>query len=244
MILRNTKKLSITILTLFIGLNDVSAQANDEKMALSPKQKGIVGISALSARGNLERLSLEMVKGLDAGLTINEIKEVLVQLAAYTGFPRSLNAINTLKKVADERKDKGIVDPIGDEPLKLDSSLTRYALGKQNLGKLSGRAETGKAGYALYVPVIEVFLKEHLFADIFSRGVLSYQDRELVTVSALTALGGVEGQLQSHLGLSIYNGFQPTQLSEMFTIIRKLIGKAEAKAGEAVLKKVVAGGRK
>ena len=52
-------------------------------------------------------------RGLDNGLTINEIKEAMVQLYAYCGFPRSLNAINTLKSVVEERKSKGKKDVEG-----------------------------------------------------------------------------------------------------------------------------------
>jgi len=233
------KILSIAFITLLFGMKAAEAQTTVATKSLSGRQQGIVAIAALTAKGNQQALSTEMANGLDAGLSINEIKEILVQLSAYTGFPRTLNAINTFKAVADERKNKGISDAAGAEPLKLDSTTNRYELGKRNLEKLSGQPENGKAGYAQFVPVIEVFLKEHLFADIFSRGVLNYQDRELVTVSALTSLGGVEGQLQGHLRLSIYNGFTAEQLEQMLGIVAKLVGKPEADAGAVVLDKVL-----
>lgn len=60
---------------------------------LSAKQKSIVAIAGLTAKGDLAKLKDSLNKGLDAGLTINEAKEVLVHLYAYTGFPRSLNGI-------------------------------------------------------------------------------------------------------------------------------------------------------
>lgn len=50
---------------------------------------------------------------------------------------------------------------------------TKYALGKKNLAELSGvPSDAPQAGYALFAPVIEKFLKEHLFADIFDRDIL------------------------------------------------------------------------
>jgi 4-carboxymuconolactone decarboxylase len=61
---------------------------------LSAKQEKIVAIAAFTASGDLQKLQGALNAGLDAGLTINEIKEILVQLYAYTGFPRSLNGIN------------------------------------------------------------------------------------------------------------------------------------------------------
>ena len=39
-------------------------------------------------------------------LTVNEAKETLSQLYAYTGFPRSLNALASLQKVVAERRKK------------------------------------------------------------------------------------------------------------------------------------------
>jgi 4-carboxymuconolactone decarboxylase len=53
-------------------------------------------------------------------------------------------------------------------------------------------------GFGEFAPRIDAFLKEHLFADIFNSDVLSYQRRELTTISALSAMQGVEPQLQSN----------------------------------------------
>ena len=67
-----------------------------------------------------------------------------------------------------------------------------------------------KTGFAAFSPEIDVFLKEHLFADIFERDILSYQDREIITISALISLGGVEPQLQSHMKKLSSNRFFPS----------------------------------
>ena len=55
----------------------------------------MIPITAFTANSDLEKLRRALNEGLDAGLTVNEIKEVLVHLYAYAGFPRSLNGINT-----------------------------------------------------------------------------------------------------------------------------------------------------
>ena len=44
---------------------------------------------------------------------MNELKDAFAQLYAYTGFPRSLNALNTLERVLSERKSVGIIDNEG-----------------------------------------------------------------------------------------------------------------------------------
>jgi len=209
------------------------------KQFLNKRQQSIAAIAAVTAKGDQAALKSELTKGLDAGLTVNEIKEIMVQLYAYCGFPRSLNAINSLKMVTDERKAKGISDPDGKEPFTISNSANKYELGKRNLETLTGKPESGpKTGYAAYVPIIEVFLKEHLFADIFGRGVLSNQDRELVTVSALTSLGGVEAQLQGHMGISMNTGLTADQLWHMLDIVSDVAGVTEANAGRDVLAKL------
>src|SRR5271166_1238098 len=71
--------------------------------ALSVKQQCIVRIAAFTANGDLSKLRTAIGEGLDAGWTINELKEVLVQMYAYAGFPRSLNALNTFIDVLDDR---------------------------------------------------------------------------------------------------------------------------------------------
>lgn len=52
-----------------------------------------------------------------------------------------------------------------------------------------------------FAPTINDYLKEHLFTDIFSRGILSNQEREIATISALVSMNGVESQLNSHINI-------------------------------------------
>lgn len=209
--------------------------------SLDAKQQSIVSISAFTAKGDLSGLKIALSEGLTAGFSINEIKEVLIHLSAYCGFPRSLNAINTFSMVLTERKLKGIKDQEGTQPLKV-AYTGKYQTGKKVLESLTGRPETApKTGYAAFVPAIDTLLKEHLFNDIFTRGVLDNKQRELTTVAALSTLGGVESQLGGHLGICLHLGFTKEQLGEIISIVEVKIGKKEADAGRQVLEKVLAG---
>src|SRR5690554_3475454 len=80
---------------------------------LSVQQQSIIGIAALTGKGNLEKLKTELNTGLDAGLTVNQIKETLMHVYAYAGFPRSLRGLQTFMTVLDERKAKGNEDVMG-----------------------------------------------------------------------------------------------------------------------------------
>ncbi|WP_227006378.1 carboxymuconolactone decarboxylase family protein [Rufibacter latericius] len=212
---------------------------------LDARQRHIVTISSFTAKGDLESLGKALNAGLDAGLTINETKEVLVHLYAYCGFPRSLQGINTLIAVLQERKTKGIVDRVGKEASTVESSETKYQQGKKVLETLTGRPETGpKTGYAAFSPEIEVFLKEHLFADLFTRDILSYTDREITTISALISLGGVEPMMQSHMGIAMNLGMSESQLRHLLSIVESNVGKKEAESGRKVLSALVASRKK
>ncbi|MFR0679196.1 MAG: carboxymuconolactone decarboxylase family protein [Dysgonomonas mossii] len=209
---------------------------------LTPQQEKIVTISAFAAKGELDKLKSELNLGLEAGLTVSEIKEVLVHLYAYCGFPRSLRALQTFMSVVDERKANGINDNWGREASPITDTRDKYERGKEILSELQGIASPqGRttAGYAGFSPEIETFLKEHLFADIFERDVLTYAQREMITVSILMSIGGVEPMLNSHVNLSLNVGITANQLQEMIHIIKANIGEGEANSAQLVLTEVL-----
>lgn len=217
-----------------------SQNRSAENQQLTAKQQSIATISGLTARGDLEKLKTALTGGLEAGLTVNEIKEVLVHLSAYCGFPRSLQGLNTFIAVLDERKKKGIKDVVGREATPVSSRESKYERGKKNLEILTGRVEPAqKTGYAAFSPEIEIFLKEHLFADIFERDVLNFTEREIATISALISLGGVEPQLEGHLNIGMNVGLAGAQLEQILSIIEKSVGRKEADAGRAILNKLL-----
>jgi 4-carboxymuconolactone decarboxylase len=150
---------------------------------LDYKQRAMVTIAAFTASGDLPKLTDALNEGLDAGLTINEIKEILVQMYAYAGFLRSLNGINTFMSVLEARQKKGIRDEQGKEPSPLPTNKSSVELGTENQTKLIGAPATGK--YITFAPAINQFLKGHLFGDIFGRDNLDWQSREIATIAAL-----------------------------------------------------------
>lgn len=231
----------LIVLAIIFNVNN-NLKASNIESNLTPQQEKIVIISAFAAKGELEKLKIELNDGLDSGLTVNEIKEVLVHLYAYCGFPRSLRGLQTLMLVLDERKSVGINDNWGREASSISDTRARYERGKEILAKLSGTtAPEGRVttGYAGFSPEIETFLKEHLFADIFERDVLTYAQREMITVSVLMSIGGVEPMLNSHMNLSLNVGINPDQIKEMIQVIKVNIGEKEADAANIVLIEVL-----
>ena len=234
------KKISLYIITtLLLGISgNLFAQNN----MLDKKQEKTVTIAAFTARGDLDKLKPELVAGLEAGLTVNEIKEILVHLYAYSGFPRSLRGLQTFMTVLDERKAAGIDDNRGREASPVTDTRDKYERGKEILSELQGitpPAGRATAGYAGFSPEIETFLKEHLFADIFERDVLTYAQREMVTVSVLMGLGDLEPMLNSHMNLSLNVGIMPAQLQQMVNLIEVNVNKENAEAAKVVLNELL-----
>ena len=221
-------------------MNTDNKQHKIPDSSLDARQQSIVAISAFTAKGDLVQLHKALNAGLDVGLTISQAKEVLVHLYAYCGFPRSLRGLQTLMAVIDERKGKGITDKAGNEPSPVKDDQNKYTRGAAILEKLTGAPQDAPlTGYAAFAPVIDTFLKEHLFADIFERDVLTYDERELITVSALSSLGGVEPMLRSHLTICLNVGLTPQQLKQFISVINTTAGETDAKAVQAVLDEVL-----
>lgn len=158
------KQTVLNILTAMIAsaltVLSVSAQTG-----LDARQRAIVPIAAFTANGNLPALRSSLVRGLDEGLSINEINEVLVQVYAYCGFPKSLNALNTFMDVTEERRMAGKNDKVGTSPSPIPSGIDMSERGEEIRTELVGRPVTGKVYQ--FCPVIDEYLRAHLFGDIF-----------------------------------------------------------------------------
>jgi quercetin dioxygenase-like cupin family protein/alkylhydroperoxidase/carboxymuconolactone decarboxylase family protein YurZ len=207
---------------------------------LSAKQQAIPLIASFMATGDMPKLDAALNQGLDAGMTISEAKEVLVQLYAYAGFPKSLNALGELMKVVEVRKQRGIQDAPGREPSgSIATGKELVSAGKANQTEISGGPVQGPLFD--FAPVINQFLQAHLFGDIFERDNLDWQSRELATVGALAATPGVEAQLRSHMRASLRVGLSAAQLRQLTQLLAERGNPdAASRANEALTRALAA----
>jgi 4-carboxymuconolactone decarboxylase len=232
----------LTMVSLLTPVLAIGSEENnmEKHHALNQKQQSIIPIAAFTADGDINRLKPALNQGLDASLTVNEIKEVLVHLYAYTGFPRSLNALSAFMGVVDERKAKGIEDAIGKEASPVPPDFDRDEYGAKVRAMLAGREkDISGAKWQQFSPAIDTFLKEHLFADIFVRDVISHQDRELATIAALANMTGTEGQLGFHLGAAMNTGLTEAQMKDFISVLKTTVGKAQAESAQKILTEVL-----
>ena len=160
---------------------------------LTERQKGLAACACLMAQGDLERLEPAVKMALAGGVTINELKEAFSQLYAYTGFPRSLNALGVLNKVLENKQANWQDGKPWTRPEIWNDAEKALKQGTEVQTQLSGRPFDYD-----FCPQDDYYLKSHLFGDIFAGDQLSHADREIVTVAALSGLEGVAPQLAAH----------------------------------------------
>ena len=217
--MKTTRKLLAVLAILAVSIQ-TNAQQN---MVLTQRQQCLSAVAGLEAKGDLGGLKAAINEGLDNGVTVEEIKEALSQLYAYTGFPRSLNALGTLQTVVEERNAKGLKTEMGKDADPLPKDYDALRQGTEVQTKLSGR----RFDYH-FAPATDYYLKAHLFGDIFARNTLSHADREIVTVSAISSLPGCEPQLRSHARGALNMGVERDELRAIPDVLQSKVGPTEA----------------
>ena len=193
---------------------------------LTVEEQSIVRVAAYAAADQQAGLTIAFHDALDAGVTVSELRETLIHLYAYTGFPRSLNALGNLLGVVEERRAAGKKDKAGEAPMAIAEDKSSRVIGEQVQTELVGQKVAGPLFE--FAPGINTYLQSHLFGDIFARGVLDYKTRELATVAILASLKGTESQLNSHIGIATNVGVSRDQLQGVAETLAVYLGRAPA----------------
>ena len=70
-----------------------------ERAELSPRDRSLVTVAALIANGNTEHLTGHLNRAKQNGLSETELAEVIIHLAFYAGWPRSMSAVKVAREV-------------------------------------------------------------------------------------------------------------------------------------------------
>lgn len=207
---------------------------------LDLKSKEIAVVAALTAIGNAKpQLKVHINGALNVGCTINEVKEIILQMSGYSGFPTCINAINALKDVLNEREEQGIKDCIGDEPTNGIPPIERYEVGAKELSELDNKqVELLENTYNEFSPDL-VKLVIHSYADIIGRNNLNKKYRQIATIAALTALGNAQPQLNFHINAGLNIGLTADEIKEIMLLMSVYTGFPSAINGTNILKEVL-----
>jgi alkylhydroperoxidase/carboxymuconolactone decarboxylase family protein YurZ len=72
---------------------------------LDRRMRSAITLTALAAGGHYEEFALHVRGAVNNGLTREEIKEVVLHLSVYCGFPTANNALAIVRRVLDEGSD-------------------------------------------------------------------------------------------------------------------------------------------
>lgn len=209
------------------------------RKGLDLKSKEIAVVAALTAMGTAEpQLKVHINGALNTGSNINELKEVILQMSVYSGFPSAINSINSLKSVIDERKKEGINDNIGKNAT--ENINDRFKTGEKYLSKLDNtQVEKLKNAYNDFSPELVKYVLEYGYGDIFSRDNLDIKHRQIATIAALTALGNAYSQLKFHINAGMNIGLTFENINEIMLLMTVYAGFPAGINGTNVLREVI-----
>jgi len=135
------------------------------------------------------------------------IDEAALQVVAYGGFPRALEALTVVAHELGQPPQGSADEARSPEQLSADGRRTWDAI-------YAGNAERVLAQLDGLLPGLDRLVLESAYARILSRPGLALGWRELLGVAAL-ALAGLPRPLESHARGAIHNGFSPSQVQDM-----------------------------
>jgi 4-carboxymuconolactone decarboxylase len=172
---------------------------------LAPRDRSLVTVAALIARGHTTGMAAELGRALDNGIKPKELSETITHLAFYSGWSNAMAAANVAKDVFAARGIGPDKLPIASPaPLPLDAAAENE------------RAQRVEAQFGKVAPGVVQYTTEVLFRDLWLRPDLAPRDRSLVTVSALVASGQV-AQIPYHLTRAMNNGLTAGEVGEVLT---------------------------
>lgn len=117
----------------------------------------------------------------------------------------------------------------------------RYQRGWEKLKEIDGQAgENVIEALKDIAPDLARYIIEFPFGDIYSRGELSLKEREIVTVSALAAMGNAQPQLKVHIHAALNVGCTRKEIVEIMMQMAVYAGFPAALNGTFAAKEVFA----
>lgn len=183
---------------------------------LTPRQRQIATIAALSAMGNAApQLRFHIDGALNVGCTRREIVETFIHTSVYAGFPAALNALSAAREVFAARPQDEEAD---DAAPATEDTRDRYTRGVDVLQAVDGpEGVQVVASLDDIAPDLGRYLIEYVFGDVYARPGLDLHTRELASVAMCTALGTAAPQLRVHLRAFLNVGGTREEIVETLT---------------------------
>lgn len=189
---------------------------------LDDRQREMITIAALAAGQATTPLKIHAEAALNVGVSPVEIKEVVYQIAPYIGFPRSDAAVSLINEVFETHGIKMPLEPQGtvneESRFKDGLAVQKRIFGAENIDKMQANAPAGQQD------IMTNYLSAFCFGDFYTRKGLDLKMRELVTFSAIVALGGCDPQAKAHAAANINVGNSKQNLVDALATMLPYIG--------------------
>jgi 4-carboxymuconolactone decarboxylase len=216
------------------------------RRGLSLKSREFATLAMVAALGNQSNSIEAHVEGaLRAGATETEIKELLMQMTVYAGYPKTLTAIAAAQSAFTNLKQRGIPaaspQPDLESRRQAESNEARYRRGLEALNQISkASGEAVVKSFEDIAPDLGRYIVEFSYGDVFSRPNLDLKTRELATVSALTGLNTTASELplQVHVNGALNVGANRQQIVEAILHMIPYVGFVKVQAAMTIAEAV------
>lgn len=197
--------------------------AFDEVFAKGPlemKTRVIVILASLIGSQAVSEYKVMLSAAINVGVTPVEIKEIVYQSVPYVGMAKAFDFIHATNELL---KSKNIDLPLAGQST--TNPANRYEKGlavqKAIFGGMIDRLYEESPKDQLH---IQTFLSDNCFGDFYTRKGLDIKIRELITLSILIALGGVESQIKGHIQGNVNVGNARDVLLSVMTNLLPWVG--------------------
>ena len=166
-----------------------------QRPQLSTRDRSLITVAVLQALAR-EELAIHIPRGLDNGLTPEEISEIILHVTFYAGWPTGVQASLLAAEAFEAR------------------GLSLGELPRAPSGSEASTPGSLSDAYAA-VPRLGELRNSLLYGDIWERPLLSKRDRSLITIAVNQALYATN-ELRIHIDRALdENGVAPQEISEV-----------------------------
>lgn len=205
------------------------------------KARELAMIAALGVvgAGSYIQLRQHAEYALTFGATADELRELVYLTSVSAGFPRALSMAAEIKAVLDKAK-VGPATP--DQPVTVD----RHVRGLETMARLGGVPKVEIASHPVLGPLSQTLpflvdaVVEYAMGEVWTRGALAPDLRQLAAVAAFGALGDAWPMMRLHTAHALRLGVSRETLKEVVNILSVAVGFPIALNAAAEMTKVFA----
>ena len=184
---------------------------------LSRRDRSLIVVSVLASMGSVDELEAHVEIGLNHGLTRDEIDEILVQVAAYAGYPMAMAASRVVDRAfcridgVERQPERSPAPTKGDDERRVDAAeVIRTLTGSES----APAPDQALAGLVERMGGVGQLVFEWAFGEVWAGERLSRRDRSLIVVAILTWLSK-PAELAFHIPAALHHGVTRTEIEEV-----------------------------